>query len=48
MLSHSGDYELVVRQQPREALVTQAGKEKSRLLSPRAAPILANHDSARR
>lgn len=25
----SGDYELTVRQQPREALVTQAGKEKS-------------------
>ncbi|GAB7353765.1 hypothetical protein MBLNU459_g4155t1 [Dothideomycetes sp. NU459] len=30
MLSHSGDYELVVRQQPKEALVTQAGKEKNR------------------
>ncbi|KAG9523889.1 hypothetical protein KCV03_g6241, partial [Aureobasidium melanogenum] len=30
MLSHSGDYELVVRQQPNEALVTQAGKEKNR------------------
>lgn len=30
MLSHSGDYELVVRQQPREALVTQTGKEKSK------------------
>ncbi|KAI5238014.1 hypothetical protein E4T43_07746 [Aureobasidium subglaciale] len=30
MLSHSGDYELVVRQQPKEALVTQPGKEKNR------------------
>ncbi|KAI4725581.1 hypothetical protein E4T49_06654 [Aureobasidium sp. EXF-10728] len=30
MLSHSGDYELVVRQQPNEALVTQTGKEKNR------------------
>lgn len=29
MLSRSGDYELLVRQQPKEALVTQAGKEKS-------------------
>jgi hypothetical protein len=33
MLSHSGDYELVVRQQPREALVTQTGKEKSKYSS---------------
>lgn len=38
MLSHSGDYELVVRQQPNEALVTQAGKEKS--MHP---PLFANY-----
>lgn len=30
MLFHSGDYELVVRQQPKEALVAQPGKEKSK------------------
>lgn len=30
MLFHSGDYELLVRQQPKEALVTQSGKEKSK------------------
>lgn len=29
MCVYSGDYELVVRQQPREALITQQGKEKS-------------------
>lgn len=29
MLIYSGDYELIVRQQPREALITQPGKEKS-------------------
>ncbi|THX00294.1 hypothetical protein D6D13_09608 [Aureobasidium pullulans] len=30
MLSHSADYELVVRQQPNEALVTLPGREKNR------------------
>ncbi|KAL1297388.1 hypothetical protein AAFC00_004925 [Neodothiora populina] len=30
MLIYSGDYELIVRQQPKEALVAQPGKEKNR------------------
>lgn len=32
-LIYSGDYELIVRQQPREALLAQSGKEKSKCRS---------------
>lgn len=50
MLSHSADYELVVRQQPNEALVTLPGREKSKPpdLKVRLLSMIANRGTVRR
>ena len=46
-LIYSGDYELVVRQQPKEALITQPGKEKSTYLYSHACMFIREIDRSR-